>query len=162
MFSQQAAFKERTAPSIFTALNTRETSLIRDRYNVSKLLEILVVRELAPLISPENEQKQKVVLNCVNPGLCYSSLSRDAPSVLQWVMNGIKAVLARTAEVGGGIFVWAVAAGEESNGKFISECVVTEPSAWVRSEEGAQIQKKVWSELSAILEGIQPGITKNI
>ena len=36
------------------------------------------------------------------------------------------------------------------------------PAPLVRGEEGPQIQAKVWSELSAKLEKIQPGIMNNI
>ena len=36
------------------------------------------------------------------------------------------------------------------------------PAPLVRGEEGPQIQAKVWNELSAKLEKIQPGIMNNI
>lgn len=36
------------------------------------------------------------------------------------------------------------------------------PSSWVLSEDGAKTQKKVWEELNAKLEAIQPGITTNV
>ena len=36
------------------------------------------------------------------------------------------------------------------------------PAPLVRSEEGAKAQKKVWDELSAKLEKIQPGIMQNV
>lgn len=35
-------------------------------------------------------------------------------------------------------------------------------SAFVRSEEGAEVQKRIWAELSVKLEKIQPGIMSNI
>ena len=44
----------------------------------------------------------------------------------------------------------------------MSECVVREPSEFVRSEEGKESQERVYKELMEILENIQPGITKNI
>jgi hypothetical protein len=36
------------------------------------------------------------------------------------------------------------------------------PSPFVRSEEGAKAQAKVWAELSKKLETIQPGIMSNV
>lgn len=44
----------------------------------------------------------------------------------------------------------------------MADCKVRQPSAWVRSEKGAETQKRVYEELMEILEGIQPGITGNI
>ncbi len=40
--------------------------------------------------------------------------------------------------------------------------LISRPSTFVRSEEGAKTQKRVWSELNAKLEKIQPGILSNI
>lgn len=39
---------------------------------------------------------------------------------------------------------------------------LSSPSAFVRSEEGGRVQKRVYEELSAKLERIHPGITANI
>jgi len=33
---------------------------------------------------------------------------------------------------------------------------------WIETEEGKRVQEKIWKELTAKLEGIQPGISKNI
>lgn len=51
----------------------------------------------------------------------------------------------------------AAAAGEESNGQYMSDCKVPQPS-----EEGKQTQERVYAEFFAILEKIQPGISKSI
>jgi len=56
----------------------------------------------------------------------------------------------------------AACAGEESYGKYMTDCKVREPSSWVRSEKGQETQKKVYKELLGVLEEIEPGITKNI
>lgn len=64
---QVAKFKERSAPAgqLFATLNNKEKANMSDRYNVSKLLEVLVVKQLADL-SPINSGK--VIVNCVAPG----------------------------------------------------------------------------------------------
>lgn len=77
-------------------------------------------------------------------------------------MTGMKAIFARTTEMGARNFIAAACAGQESHGKYISECVVKEPSDFVRSKEGEVTQERIYEELMRILEKIQPGIGKNI
>jgi retinol dehydrogenase-12 len=79
-----------------------------------------------------------------------------------YILMMAKAVLARTTEVGGRTLVHSAAAGAESHGQYMSETKVKEPSAFVRSKDGVAAQERVHTELMAILENIQPGITKNI
>lgn len=79
-----------------------------------------------------------------------------------YLLTFAKALVARTTEVGGRTLVHSAAAGDESHGQYMSECRVKEPSAFVRSKKGAETQERVHKELMAILENIQPGITKNI
>jgi retinol dehydrogenase-12 len=95
----------------------------------------------------------------MNPGFCYSELSRE--------MNGIAFqlmfyLLARTTEVGSRTLVAAALASHDTHGQYMSNCLVEEPSKFVRSEEGRKTQEKVWAELTAKLEQIEPGILKNI
>lgn len=44
----------------------------------------------------------------------------------------------------------------------MSEVKVKEPGTFVRSKEGVVTQERIHKELMEILEGIQPGVTKNI
>lgn len=62
-----AKFNEREAPAgkLFATLNDKSTAHMSDRYNVSKLLEILVIKQLASL-SPLTSHN--VIINCVAPG----------------------------------------------------------------------------------------------
>lgn len=147
-----AKFPERDEPNILAALDKSED--LGERYSTSKLLEVLVIRQIAPRV------KGGVTLNMLNPGLCHSELSRDAGLGLA-VM---KFFLARSTEVGSRTLVAAGLAGEESHGKYMSDAVVAEHdlSAFVRSDEGDRAGKKVWKELSDILDKIEPGVTANI
>lgn len=147
-------FRERDEPNIFAALDDKST-LRGDRYPISKLLEVLSVRQLSPRLDGSG-----VVLNMLNPGLCHSELSRDGGMVL----TIMKFLLARTTEVGSRTLVAAAVAGEESHGKYMTDGVVedTALSAFVKSQEGNNAAKKVWGELCEILEGIEPGVTGNI
>jgi hypothetical protein len=62
-----AKFKESSAPAgqLFAALNDESKANMSDRYNVSKLLAIFVVKQIAAL-SPVSSSG--VIVNCVAPG----------------------------------------------------------------------------------------------
>ncbi|KAI9840936.1 MAG: putative secondary metabolism biosynthetic enzyme [Sclerophora amabilis] len=153
-------FSERNQDSIFDTLNAKETANMEDRYNLSKLLEVLAVREISSQTS--SSSKPPVVINVLNPGLCHSALTRDLTGLRGYMIGAMKAVLARTTEVGSRTLVASVDAGEESHGQYMSDGIVSSPSPLVRSDDGAKAQKKVWAELSQKLENIQPGILRNI
>lgn len=148
-----AKFPEKKAASIFDALD--ETEDLSDRYQVSKLLEVLVVRQIAPQL-----QGSGVTLNMVNPGLCHSELGREGSLTL----TALKAVMARTSEVGSRTLVAAGAVGKDSHGKYMTDGLVADEalSSFVTSADGDQTGQRVWKELSQVLEKIQPGVTKNI
>lgn len=155
-------FNERKESSIFEALKKNDKAYFGERYPVSKLLEVFTVRSLAAQISKGPHASEKVILNTVNPGLCHSSLSRQAKGFQALFFNLFKATFARSTEVGSRTLVACAAAGEESHGKYMSDCVISEPSEFVRSEEGKKTQERVYNELLDILEKIQPGIRGNI
>ncbi|KAG8165140.1 hypothetical protein KVR01_005415 [Diaporthe batatas] len=145
-------FPERDEPSVLAALDASDD--MEERYPVSKLLEVLAVRQMAPRL------RGGVVLNMLNPGLCHSELSREGGLGL----TVMKFFLARSTEVGSRTLVAAGLAGDESHGRYMSDGVVTDQSlsAFVRSDEGDRAGKKVWKELSDILDQIEPGVTSNI
>lgn len=142
-------------PDIFASLDDPSKSPMSERYSVSKLLEVLVVRHIAPKLEGSG-----VVLNMLNPGLCHSELARDAG----WGLAILKFFFARTTEVGSRTLVAAANAGEESHGKYMDDSRVseTELSPFVRSVEGGEAGARVWEELRGILEGIQPGVVGDL
>ncbi|EEA23323.1 hypothetical protein TMatcc_002182 [Talaromyces marneffei ATCC 18224] len=137
----------------FVSLDDPQKSNMNDRYPTSKLLEVLVVRELAQRITNNN-----VVLNMLNPGLCHSTLWRERnwPVLIFSLFSFV-----RTTEVGARCLVAGAAAGDESHGAYMTDGKVSNGhlSAFVTSDEGRNAQRKVWSELKAILEDIVPGVT---
>lgn len=158
---------ERNSPNTFDTLNDEKKANMPERYPASKLLEVFSVRELAGLITSSSSSgsgERDVILNMLNPGLCHSSLSRNATGfqgVIFWLM---KTLLARTTEVGGRTLVAAAVAGSESHGKYMSDGKVMDPeglSPLVKGPEGEKIQKKVWGELVEKLERIQPGVLES-
>ena len=95
-------------------------------------------------------------MNLVNPGWCDTELSRHKGKPLMERINAV--IFMRTAEQGGRTLVHAVTAGKETNGEYLSECVVKSQSGFVRSERGEEVRKRVWKELVARLQGIEPKI----
>lgn len=129
-----------------------------DRYNVSKLLEVLTVRHIA---RHHPVSDLHVTLNTLTPGLCDSELLRDANFFMTAFGWMLKKLIARTTEVGSRTLVHGgVTAGQETHGKFMQTCKVTECAKLVVGPEGEGLEERVWGELREVLEGIQPGVTK--
>jgi hypothetical protein len=72
-----------------------------------------------------------------------------------------KFLLGRSTEVGSRTLVHAASQGEETHGKYLEDCKIGETVPWIRSEEGEQVQSRVWDELLQKLEKIKPGISSN-
>ena len=89
------------------------------RYPVSKLLQIFATREIAAKIADE---KPKVVLNIISPGLVKTALTRDATGVTKIAMATAKFLIARTSEEGSRTLVHAATAGPESHGVYFVNC----------------------------------------
>ncbi|KAL9021477.1 MAG: hypothetical protein Q9185_001374 [Variospora sp. 1 TL-2023] len=151
-------FPERHSPSIFTTLSSPSTADMSTRYFVSKLLEILVVREMAARLTLSSSQPT-ITINTLNPGFCRSSLGRDVPGwSLPLTLYFWGLVLGRSAEVGSRTIVAAAeAGGNGAQGKYISEGGVE--SEFVRSEEEREVQGRVWGELVVKLEAVREGVT---
>ena len=153
-------FPQQRAPDgeIFATVNEKEAAEknFMDQYPISKLLEVFGVRAIAQahlaLAFP-------VTINCVNPGLCHSELSRESPSFGFWL---IKLLLARSTEVGSRTLVHAAFQGAESHGQYLSDCEITEPAPLVTSQGGRKAQDRVWIELLEKLEAIKPGVTSSL
>lgn len=64
---EMAKFKERKAPSgqIFETLSDESKANMGDRYNVSKLIQVFVIKQMAAMFPLSSS---KVIVNCVAPG----------------------------------------------------------------------------------------------
>ena len=92
-------------------------------YPLSKLLQVLAVREISARIA---DRQPKVVLNMLSPGLCKTSLTRNATGRTKVTMTIAKALLARTAEEGSRVLVYAATLGPTSHGMYISDCKIAQ------------------------------------
>ncbi len=94
-------FPEINAPDLYATLNEKHAYAQQPRYQVSKLLEVLLVRELVARLRPAaaassssssklNDKKPPVIINLVNPGLCTSNLGLgdEQPSLLVRLLRG--------------------------------------------------------------------------
>ncbi|KAI3398722.1 hypothetical protein diail_8761 [Diaporthe ilicicola] len=152
-----AKFAERHQPRIFEAFKG-EQNMNEDRYNTSKLLEVFIVRQLASQMAPNDP----VIVNALSPGFCNSTIFRNAPWLLQAILQVGLRLIGRTSEMGSRALMSAAAASKETHGRYMDNCKLRDPSRFVLSAEGAQVQERVYNELMEVLEGIEPGVTKNI
>ncbi|KAH8925786.1 NAD(P)-binding protein [Atractiella rhizophila] len=139
-----AKFKEHKESSILEAINKGENFSTRERYPVSKLLDILFARELA-----KQPSAQGVIVSASNPGFCHSEFRREISAVIFRVME---VVAAKPTELGARNLVWG-AVEDFDSGSYIHLCKAQEEalSPFVTSPEGAKAQKKVFDELVTIL-----------
>lgn len=121
-----ANFPERNNPNIFASLNAdRSSAALRRRYAVSKLLEVLLTRELASRVSQfcsDNGSQHDIIVNCVNPGFCKTNLGDKGPWIGRILRSILAMFLARTAEEGSRTLVFAAAASTDTHGKYLSDC----------------------------------------
>ncbi|PSN61545.1 short chain dehydrogenase [Corynespora cassiicola Philippines] len=153
-----AKFEEKDAPlgDLFDRLRQAlRPEDMEERYEVSKLLIIFCIRALC---ERRPASQIPVIINYVCPGLCKSSLSREA----DWSVVIQQTLFARSTECGSRTLVHAASQGPETHGQFMADCQVSNPSPYVLSKEGYTMQNRVWEELGAELELIQPGIMKNL
>ena len=132
-------FPEWKTPNSLATLNNEKTANMFDRYvfdlqtvshainycpgsyQVSKLLQLFAVREIAATTA---NKKPFVVVNTVNPGLCETDLIRNLTGGVLFAMKMMRALLARTAEEGSRNLVHASIAGPESNGVYLENCKI--------------------------------------
>ncbi|KAL9100545.1 MAG: hypothetical protein Q9163_004083 [Psora crenata] len=154
-------FKERKEEKIFDALADEKKANMQNRYNLSKLLEMYSVRSLAALSTASNKPGN-VIINCLNPGMVVSKAMREYEGITHILFKIFSAIVSRRTEVGSRTILNAAEAGQESHGQYLDDCKLGEPAPLISSEEGQQLQKRVWDELAEKLERIQPGILGNI
>lgn len=148
-------FPEQHASSIFAALDDPATKTMGSRYMTSKLLEVLIVRELAPRLADSG-----VIFNMLNPGLNKTTLGKGE----SFILTIVQTLLGRGVEVGSRTYIAAAVAGRESHGAYMTDGLVDNAalSDFVRSDAGRDAGRRVWEELKAILEDVRPGATTQL
>ncbi|CAF9943735.1 MAG: hypothetical protein ALECFALPRED_001160 [Alectoria fallacina] len=150
-------FPEREEEKIFEALADEKKARMDDRYNLSKLLEMYGIQEIAEQVTAS--KKGKIVVNHSNPGWVITEVMREWTGLKLLIFKIARTIFARSTEVGSRTTVNAAEGGEETHGQFLDDCTIGERSPLLQDQA---VQKRVWSELSEKLEKIQPGILQNL
>jgi retinol dehydrogenase-12 len=93
------------------------------RYNVSKMIELLGIRELATSIT-NSSKPGDIVVSVINPGFVETDIMREASFLFSLYVKGLSKMLSRTPEVGGRILVNAAEGGKETHGQYLDDCKV--------------------------------------
>jgi retinol dehydrogenase-12 len=143
---------------MFETLSTSDSNKtdIIWRYALSKLMVHQCFHELVAALAHKSDYSN-VVVNLINPGWCGTELSRAKPHPIG--ERVCFAAMGWTAEKGSRMYSYALAAGKESHGKYLSECQIKIESQYVRSERGRRIQSKMWKDLMGRIERIAPEVT---
>ncbi|KAI6113394.1 NAD(P)-binding protein [Pisolithus thermaeus] len=150
--------------SVLATINDKEFCDGVDRYNMSKLLQVMFVRELAARLP----NPTPVVACTVQPGFRRSNLFRDLDN--KWYARtfiSLAGVLfsARTPDQGSRTLVHAAVDGDElaMHGRYLSSCQVTEEDDYIFTPEGKAFSERLWAETIDTLskvDGRVPDIVK--
>ena len=104
---------------------------------------LLLIRELA-----KHLEGTPLIAVCANPGFCKSALRRNLSSGVQALSQLAEMTVGRTTEEGSRMLVWSavgnVGREDELRGAYVNLCKVDEPSDFIVSEIGQEVQKRVW------------------
>ncbi|KAI1612043.1 hypothetical protein EDD36DRAFT_272741 [Exophiala viscosa] len=152
-------FKQINNPDIYESLNTEEGFNPLEWYCISKLLEVLFIRELVDRLYPI-KSNTPVIINLVNPGMSRSAFSRDASLPVRIVDTLMRWMFGRSAEVGSRTLVLGASAGPNSHGEFMSDGQNQYVAGWVHEDIGKRAQRKVFEQTLKVLEMRSPGVGK--
>lgn len=120
---KDTSFPERKAPRIFEGLAKVKGARMSDRYNVSKLIETLCVRELADQVT-KSKTEGKVIVNILNPGFVDTAIMRNSSFLFSMYVSTLKKLLSRTTEEGGRTLVHGAEGADETHGQYLDDCKV--------------------------------------
>lgn len=133
------------------------------RYADSKLLNTL----FAPAFAAHIPRSAPIVVNAVCPGFCHSQILR---TIDRGQFDNFKKI-ARTSEEGSRQLIFAALGPDPKypdssehvdvlKGAYIQHNAVSSPSDWVKSEEGQQVQSRLWDETWDILCHVDDRVTR--
>lgn len=99
-----------------------------------------------------------VIPSTVNPGFCVSELRRSLPALMKVRMKMMDIFMGRTAEHGSRQLIWAALGPDGKDGEhvrhlrgaYVSTLAVHEPSDFVISKEGYEVQERLWVSDSTV------------
>ncbi|KAK4180602.1 hypothetical protein QBC36DRAFT_319678 [Triangularia setosa] len=123
-----------------------------DRYSVTKLLGMMLVRRLAGLVSSE-----KVIINAVDPALVKNTGLQDLMPYFpaRLVGNAIGRLAGRTMTQGAWAYVDAVdGKKEESHGRLVRNWEIDTAHPMMNTEDGKKVEEELWAETVEELEKV--------
>ncbi|KAJ7167460.1 hypothetical protein C8R46DRAFT_898947 [Mycena filopes] len=135
--------------SVFDFVNDRANFKAFPRYPDTKVMVTMILRELA-----KRTDAAEVTVNSVCPGMVKTNIDAKQPLWIRSIMVILHATRSRTAAVGARTLVNAVSAGPETHGELLGDFDV---NAFLDTEQGKKMQKRVWKETLAAADSFAPG-----
>ncbi|KAI0444124.1 NAD(P)-binding protein [Xylaria telfairii] len=154
-------FVEINSSDIYEAFNDKSTFNGQVRYQDSKLLQVLIHREVIKRLAKHESDVPPVTFNLVSPGLCVSNIdNKDGKYGLG--VRLVHKLFYRTTEVGARTLVHATYAGLETHGGYLVDQKLAELESWILTEMGQKAQLKAYEQTMAILEKRKPGLALEV
>lgn len=96
----------------------------KSRYEVSKLVQLLLVRELADQVTSSEQGDQTVIVSSFNPGAVTTNIARDPGVLLQAMVKVAQKLTCRTTAEGALTLVHAAEGGPETHGQYLDDCQI--------------------------------------
>ncbi|KAK4159857.1 hypothetical protein QBC43DRAFT_373540 [Cladorrhinum sp. PSN259] len=148
LISLTAEFKERDEEDILKALDKEpkrwDPETGSERYKVTKLFLIMLVKRLGGLVDPE-----EVIVNAVDPALVSTTgLQGHMPFYVKVIARILGMVFwSRSEETAVWTYLDAVSTkGKESHGEYLMNWKVSEAHAMMYTEAGKKTMDKLWNE----------------
>ncbi|KAL4905921.1 hypothetical protein BDW74DRAFT_152285 [Aspergillus multicolor] len=145
-----ARFSERHAEHILFALDNRDqwaksqqAGGATERYAVTKLLDIYIMKQIAALVPLDEDGEPRVVVNCVAPGFCKSDLLSREEGV-PFVIKVLQRVVGRSVAEGSKALLHAVSLVGESQGEWVEDLAVRDPGRIVTNPDMVRVREKIW------------------
>ncbi|KAG9226023.1 hypothetical protein CCMSSC00406_0008685 [Pleurotus cornucopiae] len=159
------AFQSASALEVFNDRQFCQPYNHLERYRLTKLLTVLLTLALTDHLPSD---RRTIIVDCVNPGFCYSEIRRGIHGVLRVaMMQLLEKLLAKTAEEGARQVIWgSIATPREGvnslKGAYVSSARITEPSDFVISEKGKQFSDILWNDTVRILSKVDPRVQATV
>lgn len=144
-------FPQKSYPDPIKALNDPKRSTMKDRYEVTKLLNVYMTTGFAKLFKENNDS---IAIHCLSPGLCSSELARETGWFNRLILNFARMLIARSCEQGSRTLIHAANSEElnlnrGANGRYFSDNIEHAPTLIARD---FKLQQIVWDETIQIIK----------
>ncbi|CAI7650702.1 unnamed protein product [Penicillium pancosmium] len=143
MLSLTAKFAQKDKIPLLEAFDDEKTFDGVDIYPTSKYLGLIFLWKLTDLVSADD-----VVVNCVEPGFVKgTSLQREAPAAIRFMLYLLKVTTARSMKLGATTYLdAAITKGKESHGCILMNWGIAPYPPLLYTVEGENIKERLWQE----------------